>query len=266
MTYTAPHSLGSNLGNEVVWWSTAWRDANSGRSGVEIRKNRIGHHNAAEVTHPGRNGWHFHRHLCNYYDDEPNVERLRNIWMDSLIRNGRYTPDCDERAFDVRELDAGGAGYISKLSLEVTSGVNKTASNTPLRMLINDFESPGSEHGRLFAEAAFTLSALKVGSVRWSPRLRQKLGVDAPVDDADAAQEDLEQSEVLLGLLSISQWKMIIAANLEESLIEAAQQGEMFVNALLKSEGIGVLTEVSNEAAELAQNKVLNRQHGKSTT
>jgi hypothetical protein len=64
-----------------------------------------------------------------------------------------------------------------------------------------------------------------VAQLRWSPKLRERLGLEAERSDAEVAAEQAEDG-VLLALLYLDQWRAVWAAGKVAQLLDAAATGE----------------------------------------
>jgi hypothetical protein len=64
-----------------------------------------------------------------------------------------------------------------------------------------------------------------VAQLRWSPKLRERLGLEAERSDAEVAAEQAEDG-VLLALLRLDEWRAVWRAGKVVDLLEAAAMGE----------------------------------------
>lgn len=237
LTFTSPHKAGSPLLDEVDFWREAWSEMMDGsRSANQLRKQRVGYQNALEMTF-GRNGWHVHRHLLMYHRGGLDLAAHQRRWMDCL--GARYSIDAEKHAFDAIAVDAKQiAVYNSKVGAEMASSLTKDG-RTPLRMLVD--AAAAEEPAPQWIEAVKVVGARKLSIVRWSPGLRDILGVGAEKSDEEIAKEEATRTDEYLGALSWAQWRRVRDRGLEWQLVNEAQHGQEALDLWLTANGIGML-------------------------
>jgi len=239
LTFTAPHRAGSPLLDEVDFWREAWTQmtgAGSGRSGSELRKQRVGYMNALEMTHGG-NGWHVHRHLLMLHRGGFDIEAHKRRWMECL--GGRYSVACEQHAFDAKLVDAQQiAVYGAKIGAEI-AGATVKDSKTPLRLLVDAAATRSAAPE--WIEAVKVVGARKLSICRWSPGLRDFLGMAAEKTDEEIAKDEVVKTDELLGVITWGQWRQILSRRLEYRVITEAQHGQEALDLFLNSEGLGRL-------------------------
>lgn len=87
--------------------------------------------------------------------------------------------------------------------------------------LLADAAEGNSRAGRLFL--AYVLAIKGRRQLFWSHGLKAAVGLDAKTDDEIAA-EKREKSE-LVGVMTVSEWKMVVCAGLRATLLTAAELG-----------------------------------------
>lgn len=243
-TFTMPHRAGSALGVEIDTFAKAWRGLQSGRSSQLVRSGYLGNHTAREITYSAKNGFHYHHHQLRYVRPGTHEEaQMRASWFAQLQAVGRYSDACIEHAYDSELVaDERGARYTAKLASCVDAqalAIGKELSLSALKgrnivQLLGDFSRGDEEAGKVWLHAVAAVCTRKVSSVRWSPGLRDKLGIAAPEkSDADVAAEKAERTDELLGELTALQWRRVLAYRGEFPLVAAAQHGVDAVNTLL---------------------------------
>lgn len=248
-TYTMPHHLGTSLGEEIDVFGNAWRAFTGGRIANQFRSGYLGNHTAREITWGDLNGWHYHHHQLRYVHPgthEPDL--LRASWLSSLQRVGRLTEAAEIHAFDSEIVqDENGAAYTAKLSSCVDAqalacGLELAASSLKGRnivRLLGDY-ARGDEHaGKVWLHGVREVCTRKVSSVRWSPGLREKMGLSQEKSDEQIAQEKSERTDVLLGELTAQQWRSVLRHRGEFPLVAAAQHGTDAINTYLSGIGAG---------------------------
>jgi len=238
ITFTAPHRAGSPLLDEVDFWRGAWSEfgAAGGRSAVEIRKQRVGYMNALEMTH-GVNGWHVHRHLLMLHQGQLDIEAHKRRWMECL--GGRYSLACEKHAFDAKLVDERQiAVYGQKIGAEI-AGATVKDSKTPLRLLVDAAATRSAAPE--WIEAVKVVGVRKLSICRWSPGLRDFLGMGAEKTDEEIAKDEVVKTDELLGVLTWGQWRQILARRLEYQVITEAQHGQEALDLWLNVHDLGRL-------------------------
>lgn len=238
VTFTAPHRAGSPLLDEVDFWRDAWGSfgAAGGRSAAEIRKQRVGYMNALEMTH-GANGWHVHRHLLMLHKGALDIEAHKRRWMDCL--GSRYSFAAETHAFHSTPVDARQiAIYGQKIGAEI-AGATVKDSKTPLRLLVDAAAKRSAAPE--WIEAVKVVGARKLSICRWSPGLRDFLGMGVEKSDEEIAKDEVVKTDELLGVLTWSQWRKILARRLEYRVICEAQLGMEALDLFLVSHDLGHL-------------------------
>lgn len=237
MTFTAPHRAGSPLLTEVDFWREAWRSMFAGgRSSMQLTKQRVGYMNALEMTH-GVNGWHVHRHLLMLHQGGLDLEAHKRRWMECL--GGRYSLACENHAFnsvlvDERQI----AVYGQKIGAEIAGGTVKD-SKTPLRLLVDAAATRSAAPE--WIEAVKVVGARKLSICRWSPGLRDFLGMGVEKSDEEIAKDEVVKTDELLGIITWGQWRQILARRLEYQVITEAQHGQEALDLWLNVHDLGRL-------------------------
>lgn len=240
LTFTAPHRAGSPLLDEVDFWREAWSDmmgaGKGGRAAAEIRKQRVGYMNALEMTH-GANGWHVHRHLLMLHQGGLDIEAHKRRWMESL--GGRYSLACEKHAFDSKLVDAQQiAVYGAKIGAEI-AGATVKDSKTPLRLLVDAAATRSAAPE--WIEAVKVVGARKLSICRWSPGLRDFLGMGVEKSDEEIAKDEVVKTDELLGIITWGQWRQILARRLEYQVITEAQHGQEALDLWMNVNDLGRL-------------------------
>lgn len=257
-THTIPHVAAHDLGHEVDTFATAWRAFMQARTSRSLYSGQLGNHVAREMTY-GVNGWHFHHHALRYYKPGThNPDLAKAQWLSALQSVERWTPDAIDYSYDSRPVtDAQGATYTAKIAIAVeasarTAGLEIAMSSAKGRNIISllaDHDAGSLTAGPVWLEGTKAIIRRKVSSVRWSPGLRDKLGLGtAEKTDEEIAAEKAERTDELLGILTTVQWRAIINARAEWVLVRAAQAGRDSVNTFLDGLGIGELQDELPEA------------------
>ena len=207
-----------------------------GRSSIQLTKQRVGYMNALEMTH-GVNGWHVHRHLLMLHRGGLDVEAHKRRWMECL--GGRYSAACEVRAFDAKLVDAQHiAVYGSKIGAEI-AGATVKDSKTPLRLLVDAAATRSA--APQWIEAVKVVGARKLSICRWSPGLRDFLGMGAEKTDEEIAKDEVVKTDELLGVITWGQWRQILSRRIEYKVIMEAQHGQEALDLFLNCEGLGRL-------------------------
>lgn len=243
MTLTNPHLAGDNLFDLLARQSQALKIFNSDRALRKIFASMgcIGQIRAVEVTH-GRlrainNGWHPHFHFLLFVASCLDLDALRVAihlrWQHACGRAGLKLPSL---AHGVR-LDDGSkaAKYASKWGLEseMTKGHTKksTDGETPFDLLRAYLATGDKQAGILFFEFAQAFKGKR--QLHWSARLKKHFGIGELNDEELANKQD--DKAILLGTLTIEQWRQIIRIEARSLLLDLAEQSWEAVSLFLGS-------------------------------
>jgi hypothetical protein len=250
-TFTMPHWAGSPLGEEIDTFGKAWRQFTGGRVAAQHRFGYLGNHTAREITWGDLNGWHYHHHQLRYVrpgTHEP--ELLRASWLGCLQAVDRFSDGVEEHAFLSEPVtDERGASYTAKLANSVDAqalacGLEIAGSSMKGRnivRLLGDYSRGDDQAGQVWLHGVREVCTRKVSSVRWSPGLREKVGLTQEKTDQEIAQEKAERSDEYLGELTASQWRTVLRNRGEFELVAAAQDGVEAVDQFLSRIGAGQL-------------------------
>lgn len=269
-TFTKPHSLDmrpSALLQEFRVFSDLWRSFNNGRRALARETNAEGHHLGREVTW-GNSGWHYHHHRLRY--DRPGTfepATARAQWLAVLQGAGFDGPGLEEHAYDCGNVeDQAGAVYCAKLSTAVEAQARAIGSEIAssatkgrnLNSLLADYSRGDLQASAIWVNGVSCITSTKVSSVRWSPGLRWKLGMDCDAKaDETIAQEEVLATDEFLGALNPYQWRVILEHKAEFALCVAANQGVDAVQNFLSGLKVGQL---NDEDPRLAWRQTTNEE------
>ena len=256
LTLTSPHQRGDDLRELLAMQSTAlhsfWNDRQV--KAVFVEMGNIGQIKATEVTH-GRlstynNGWHPHYHVLLFSGsgvdlslfDAPQMTdwqvRLYLRWANACALAGLGKPSYEHGL----KLDDGSraAHYVAKgmwgLEDEMTKGHTKKAlhGETPFDFLRAIFENPeDNQAAALFRHFAEVFKGKR--QLHWSRGLKARYAIGEKKDD-ELAQEKEDDFAVLLGTITMEQWRDVLAVEGRgEVLSIAASSGWSAVLVYLES-------------------------------
>jgi len=242
LTLTCPHQVKDNLAELLAKQAKAlhsfWRDREVNRILAEM--GTIGQIRALEATHgrlsPQNNGWHPHYHILMFQGIGVDLVRFDQAQMtDWQVRLYlRWAARCKaaglgEPSYAHGLKLAGGeeAGkYMSKWGLEdeMTKGHTKKAlhGETPfdfLRAIVAD--KADKQAAALFIEFATTFEGKR--QLHWSKGLKKRYLVADKTDEALAAETD--DKARLLGMLTIDQWRDVLAVEGRGAVLQVAASG-----------------------------------------
>jgi hypothetical protein len=190
-----------------------------------------------EVTH-GANGWHPHTHELWLVDPSVRQDlqhRLIELWQRACVAAGLLDPTDRSKlhAFQLRSVDvrlnATSGEYLAKQDSSrnwgVTHEVAKATSKAGRAKGVHPHEflirrAKGDEF-RYFEY----LEAMKgKRQLFWSPGLKNRCGLDEVADEVIADQE-VNETEDLLGNLGSDEWEFIRSRRLVARVLDAAEIG-----------------------------------------
>jgi hypothetical protein len=268
LTLTHPHTAGDALAGLLAAETKALHAVFRNRDGQALKAalGMVGHVRGWEATH-GRlrvrnNGWHPHFHVLLFLRQLPAFlpecyqADVLSVWQRACKRAGLAVPSA-AHGVDLGD-GAEAAAYVAKggleaprenaqsapvtkphwgLDCEVTKGHSKRAKDgeTPFDLLRAVFANrEDHEAGRLFCEFAAAFRGKR--QLVYSRGLRDLLGLDAELSDAELERQQKDDLEVL-GRLTLDQWRAVVAADLRAEVLELARHGLEPVQRLLQSLG-----------------------------
>ena len=246
LTLTAPHQRGDDLAqllaNQAKALNSFWNDRQV--KAVLREMGTVGQIRALEVTHGRKsahnNGWHPHYHVLLFNGLEPHLMRFKAlldeemrewtlrlyaVWARVCVKAGLGEPSLQHGL----KLDDGSraAKYVSKWGLEdeMTKGHTKKAlhGETPfdfLRVLVENPED--RQAAALFIEFARVFKGKR--QLYWSRGLKARYGIGEKTDD-DLAQDKEDEFAVLLGTITIEQWRDVLAVEGRGAVLSMASRG-----------------------------------------
>ncbi len=251
LTLTNPHKLGDSLAEAVERQAKAMSRFNSTRAAARLwgAIGCVGTVRAWEVTH-GANGWHPHFHLLLFVRSGLDLAQLRErcyaLWANACrlaglpvpefavpyrLRNGSFGVFFGVDVQDGKQA----AMYASKWGLEseMTKGHTKKSraakGRTPFDLLRAKLMDEDREAAVLFAEFSRVFKGRR--QLVWSKGLKAHFAVEDLTDEELAAHQD--DTAMLLGRISLDQWRAILRLDLRADVLELASQGWGPVQTLL---------------------------------
>jgi len=242
LTVTTPHGVGDDLKTVLNKLIKAWNSINRSRAGQSVKSQlKIeGTIRAAEVTHGDMNGFHPHFHVLVFTSLNMGSEVLeyfyRPLWQDCCVKAGLPRPS-DQHGLRVHSAEKA-AAYVAKglwgLPQEMTKGHQKTAKSekgmTPWGFLMEVLKTGSKRFERLF----FIYAEAFKGKKQLTPSLGlyEKLGVLDLSDEELTAIE--EESASVLSELTDDQWRAVLTARCESSLLDLAERDPTQIQTFLK--------------------------------
>ena len=239
LTLTTPHQKTDKLAELLEMQGKAlhrfWTDRTV--RDVFTEMGTIGHVRALEVTHgrrsPANNGWHPHYHCLLFCGSGVDLSRFDKAqltdwqvrlylrWAVCCVKSGLGEPSY---AHGIK-LDDGtkAANYAAKWGLEdeMTKGHTKKAlhGETPFDFL-RAFLADGADKqaAALFKEFAETFKGKR--QLSWSKGLKAMFAIEEASDEEVATR--VEEEAVLLGLLTIDQWRDVLKVDGRATVLEIA--------------------------------------------
>lgn len=241
LTMTLRHSLEQPLRESLEALKEAQRRMVRHRAYAEATKvaGLIGKVNAIEVTR-GKSGWHPHVHALLFLADDADLPSLRDAlskaWQASL--RGLGADATDERGVDLRE-GASVARYLAKMSapewgladeLARSGSKNGRAGSVGFWQLVDAAgdraATPAARHRAAELVREFASATAGLSSMRWSPGLRDKLGLNAPaMTDAEATAPEERGDADVIALVQPADWREVARERAQVAALEAAERG-----------------------------------------
>lgn len=238
LTLTTPHQRGDVLGELLDQQGKALQSFLRDRKVKEVFKEmgHIGQVRALEVTHGRKsarnNGWHPHFHILQFCQVNGS-EADRKDWTARLYM--RWAAYCQKAGLGMPsyahgiKLDDGtkASEYVTKWGLEdeMTKGHTKKAKaggETPFDLLRAAMADRQDKQAMaLFREFAECFKGKR--QLSWSNGLKARFFVDEKTDEELAQEKD--DRAVLLGLLTVDQWRDVLKVDGRGVLLDIAAKG-----------------------------------------
>jgi hypothetical protein len=239
LTLTAPHQRTDNLFDLLAKQSKALKTFWNDRSvkAVMVEMGVVGQVRALEVTHgrrsPQNNGWHPHYHILLFAGSGVDLTRFDKAqmtdwqvrlylrWAAACVKAGLGEPSYAHGL----KLDGGdkASKYVTKWGLEdeMTKGHTKKAlhGETPFDFL-RSYLADGADKqaAALFKEFADTFKGKR--QLYWSKGLKAMFAIEEATDEELSTR--VEEEAVLLGLLTIDQWRDVLKVDARATVLEIA--------------------------------------------
>jgi len=239
LTLTAPHqrkdSLFDLLAKQAKALKTFWNDR--AVKAVLVEMGVVGQIRALEVTHgrksPHNNGWHPHYHILLFAGSGVDLSLFNKAQMThwQVVLYLRWAAACVKAGLgeptyaNGLKLDGGdkASKYVTKWGLEdeMTKGHTKKAlhGETPfdfLRAFLAD--KSDKQAAALFKEFAETFKGKR--QLYWSKGLKAMFSIEEATDEELLTR--VEEEAVLLGLLTIDQWRDVLKVDARATVLEIA--------------------------------------------
>lgn len=281
VTLTAQHSKGMRLATLLSQLGMAMRRVYTGSPWRLFRDatGYLGSIKGVEVTN-GKHGWHPHYHLL-WFSKMGTALQVRAYvdpaWRSALASVG--LSGLKGIAANVKESSMTAGEYMTKfghdrgwdLDAELTMWTRKDGlkqkSATPwdlLRAGLRHYDpaTDGPVRGKIVARCRvlfreYAAATKGKHSLEWSKGLKALVGV-ADVSDDDAAAGELNDRELaVLALLSVAQWRRVVANDLRGELLQVANGGDVgAVAAFLALIGVYLDAVCETAAPALAEGAV----------
>lgn len=243
MTLTNAHNCGDHLAELLAGQAKALNYLNTDRASRKIFTGMgcIGQVKATEVTH-GRlrtvnNGWHPHYHVLLFVRAGLDLEACQALlsarWMHACAKAGLKLPSLEHGL----RLDPGeyASDYAAKWGLdhEMTKGHTKKAreGETPFDLLRAYLADVDKQGGALFRQFAECFKGKR--QLHWSAGLKKLFQIGEVSDEELANKQD--DKAVLLGKITVSQWRHILKVEARSLILELAEQSWEAVSRFLAS-------------------------------
>ena len=242
-TLTVPHGLGDDVSSILDRMQKAYAKLSSTRAGAGFKKSigLVGTIRALEVTH-GENGFHPHFHILYFIKPGASVTPLEvefslcGLWQDACLKVGLPLPDSKHGC----RVDDGSwaARYCSKWGLESEMTKSHTKSSKGksgrsmwdlLRAVLADPDDKKS--GALFQVYAKAFHGRR--QLYWSNGLRKLLAVVGKTDE-EVANEEVEDTAVVLAEFTDDEWRAVYSTKSESALLDLAEKAPHAVPGYLK--------------------------------
>jgi hypothetical protein len=261
MTITTSHKLTDDLADVIARFDLAKREmrqARAYRSALDAwgGPKNVKQVTAWELTWSPLNGWHYHQHILVFVLDrslmswEPDAfgAVARSEWQRAAARNGLT---MNEHGFDFQATKGAVADYVAKWGHEptrrpwgaedeatkahsksgrvVVQGAKKSIHLTPFQMLGLLDEGITHIFGHDLAALFRQYAAATKGKaqLKWSPGLRDALGLGVEKSD-DELVEEASETSTCHGLIGRKDWRAVVGNDARADLLQQVRMGKDF--------------------------------------
>src|SRR5665213_266695 len=256
VTFTASHKLGEPLAPFLAALAAAMREVFRHRPFERFKDavGYIGSIKAVEVTY-GANGWHAHFHalwLSDFGTEQAVTAFASPAWRAALQKGGLTA--SVRRGVVVKDSSMDAEEYLAKfehergwdLDAELTMWGRKVGSKGLSPWDLLRLNTP--EALALYAE--YAAATFGKSSIRFSPGLKDLVGITTVTDDQAAAAETGGAVGQLLASLYPVDWAIVLANDCRGELEDVADSGDLAaVSAFLASIGVQLHSERELEYA-----------------
>lgn len=249
-TFTIPHGRQQSLTDtlDLIKKARRWMGRSRQFRNLISELKVLGMILATEITHGEANGWHPHFHELWFFEkagiDVADLEnRLYVLWVLACAKNGLDEPS--RRHGVVVQDGSKAAKYVSKmgngrewkLSDEISKAASKggrkgSRSAWELLDCYMDIEATPQHQkraGSLFREYVEATKGRR--QLSWSPGLKKLFAVAELSDEELCAK--VEEDAVLIGMINLSDWKIIRKQRLQAHVLNAAKFGSEAMHILI---------------------------------
>lgn len=272
VTLTVPHGVGDDINALLAGLRGALKRMSHGKYAISKQLDGAlkGYIRTLEVTH-GQNGWHPHYHLLVMTDHHIKPGMLQDVYRPAWQRACRLAglPIPSDRHGCTVQDGADAARYASKWGLEdeMTKGhMKKTRRKgcTPWGLLRAVLDGDDSEYSPERASGLFRVYAAAFKGSRqlyWSNGLRAALELGQDVSDEILAERPDDEQAILVGTLTVEDWRAVRRCRAESAVLDAAEGGPDAMAAVLDQ--ITVLASRPVPSGGIEQSPVPTRSGGR---
>lgn len=240
VTYTIKHTYHNTLGELLTPFLDAHDHMKGGRTARDFKEQYglVGRIRCLETTWGFGSGWHPHIHeLLFLGNDGIDIQKCQDVlWKSWRHNTARFGLAVDRKAFDFQITRGAIADYVAKygrLPIRTPWGSEHELTKTHVKQarLKGRFSAFGllaaiaeghDELRPVFREYAEWFKGRS--QLHWSKGLKLMLGVKDKSDKELA--EEVREHEILLGNLTLDEWRKVLKCDARGELIVAASGGD----------------------------------------
>lgn len=247
MTRTFQHTREDKLAELRKDFAEAKRRVKSGKAWITLENHFkiVGSISGTEVTYSQENGFHLHDHSLYLFEQAIDLDEFREAmtkkYQAAMEGRGRYVSGI--YGLDVRATNDAVGDYVSKW------GVEAELAKYPVKQgreghysafqMLELYAGGESWAGGVFQEYAAAMKGSK--QLVWSRGLRQLLNLGKEVSDQEVVEAQEDDARVL-AMLTLEQWRRVLAREKRGELLEVASTGRLDVLVMwLRTLGIYML-------------------------
>lgn len=277
VTLTFPHGDHQSLRDLILMQRDALKRFRAGNPYRKIRESvgYVSFIRSLECTWGKQNGWHPHTHEAWIVHKDADVEKLRqkliNRWYTVCLKSGLLTQDYEKKDsfydYSIQITDnCSNSDYLAKLDDSKQWGMDKELAVSsvkqgngkgkhPFELLAMSIDGDALS-GQKYVE--FVDGMRGATQIYFAAGLKDMVGI-RDLSDEEIVDEETQKENVLLGMLTIHEWRKVAKYDLQARVLHMSETGTFeTIQSMLAA--INVVTGLDDTREEETEQRHSNKQ------